>query len=214
MLGLLVGQVRPQRGLADERPLALGVPSREGIRGQGQVPAPHEGRAVDDDRCARRLPIAVLPESGHERRVDARQVAAVHRCAGGQGREPRHVRRQVEVVPRRVGARERAARADVVPEGDPAARAVASLRQVALDERRVRSGEEGEVGRGLARPDVAAAALEERTQAVPRGVALRVGLAGVVDDVEALQRVGGRVLERVRSTRDRDEADVGAEDLA
>ena len=51
----------------------------------------------------------------------------------------------------------------------------------------MRSGEEGEVGRGLARPDVAAAPLEERAEASPCGVAGRVVLSGVVDDVEALQ---------------------------
>src|ERR687891_2606487 len=45
---LAVGEVRPQGRQADQRPLALGIPSRERVRGQPDVPAVYQRGPVDD----------------------------------------------------------------------------------------------------------------------------------------------------------------------
>src|ERR1700754_2185191 len=105
---VLIRQVRPEGGLAHQGPLAFGVAAGERGRRERHVAAPGGRPPAGEPRCPRRVLLPVPPQAGDEHVGGVVQVAAVYRGAVRQRCEVSDVRRQVEVVLRRVAAGERA----------------------------------------------------------------------------------------------------------
>ncbi len=200
---LLVREVRPERRLADQRPLALCVPAGERVRRQspGSGCPPRSSRERSSARCRglRRGPARARRRTS--RSSDGRYRPSTAAPVGSDENQV-IVRRQVQVVRGREPARERARCADVAPSGDaaagarrsPASRVPWSSAGTALF-RKAKLFADWLVP--MYPPPRSKKAMQPGSGG---GVRFRREvLARVVDDVEARQRVARGVLQRVRA---------------